>query len=110
MPLPRMQLHQREGTRCRQPRQDSTQGNEEGYEDVRMVLGDIAHDDQVKPKDDNYRGTWPGTVLGMPNGRMPSTLPVTKSTGTPFLSSTCSTHARRMESTIPTPDTDMEDN
>jgi hypothetical protein len=75
-----------------------------------MVFGDIAHDDQVKAKDDTDRRTWPGTVLGMQNGRMPSTLPVIRSTGTPFLLSTCSTHARRMESTITMPDSDMEDN
>jgi hypothetical protein len=44
----------------------------------------------------------------MQDGRMPSTLPVTKSNGTPLQSSSCSTYERKMESTIKALEPDME--
>jgi hypothetical protein len=44
----------------------------------------------------------------MQDGRMSPTLPVTESNGTSLQSSPCSTHEGRMESTIKTPEPDLE--
>jgi hypothetical protein len=109
MPLPGVQLHQYESTPCQPPRQHSPLRNEEGHEDVWMVLGHIAYDDKGGPKDDNRRSIYPRTVLRMQNGRMPPTVRVAKGIGTSILSSTCRTHAKKMESIIPMLDSDVED-
>jgi hypothetical protein len=44
----------------------------------------------------------------MQNGMMSPTIPVTESNGTSIQSKPCSTHERRMESTIKTPEPDLE--
>jgi hypothetical protein len=73
-----------------------------------MVLGHITHNDQGILEDDDSGNTCPMAVLGMQDGRMSPTLPVTESNGTSLQSISCSTHKGRMESIIKALEPDLE--